>query len=38
MITMLCNNRVQDYHKWKQVFDSHVAGQQDAGLKLLFPV
>lgn len=35
MIQMLCRNRVSDYAKWKAVFDSHMAAQQDVGLELV---
>ncbi len=32
---MLCRNRVKDYARWRSVFDSHAAGQQDSGLRLV---
>lgn len=31
---MLCRNRVQDFEKWKSVFDSHTQSHIDAGLTL----
>jgi hypothetical protein len=34
MIAMLCRNRVEDFDRWKAVFDSHPAAQRDAGLRL----
>jgi hypothetical protein len=36
MLHMLCRNRVADFEKWKQVFDSHAEAQQAAGLNLLY--
>lgn len=35
MLIMLCRNRVQDFEKWKSVFDSHTQFHTDAGLTLL---
>lgn len=32
---MLCRNRVQDFDKWKAVFDSHPEAQKASGLRLL---
>jgi len=32
---MLCRNRVEDYAKWKAVFDSHPEAHQAAGLRLV---
>ncbi len=34
MIAMLCRNRVADFAKWKQVFDSHAQAQRDSGFHL----
>ena len=34
MIVMLCRNRVWDFSKWKDVFDSHAQAHRDAGLHL----
>lgn len=34
MILMLCRNRVNDFDRWKSVFDSHADLHQQAGLKL----
>jgi hypothetical protein len=33
MIVMLCRNRVEDFEKWKAVFDSHLEAQDEAGLR-----
>jgi len=35
MTYMLCRNRVEDFAKWKAVFDSHAAAHRDAGLRLV---
>ena len=35
MIVMLCRNRVRDFDEWKEVFDSHLEAQGDAGLRLI---
>jgi len=35
MLVMLCRNRVQNFEKWKSVFDSHTQSHIDAGLTLL---
>src|SRR5687768_10294461 len=35
MIHMLCRNKVEDFEKWKSIFDSHAKAHQEAGLKLL---
>ena len=35
MINLFCRNRVVDYKKWKQVFDSHGKARLAAGLHLL---
>ena len=35
MLVMLCRNRVEDYVKWRSVFDSHASEARDAGLILL---
>jgi hypothetical protein len=32
---MLCRTLVEDYDKWKAVFDSHAAAHREAGLVLL---
>ena len=34
MLTMLNRNRVEDYSKWKQVFDSQDSAAREAGLHL----
>jgi hypothetical protein len=34
MIYMLCRNKVTDFAKWKQVFDSHREAHLHAGLTL----
>jgi hypothetical protein len=34
MVVMLCRNRVEDFEKWKAVFDSHLSAQHDAGIRL----
>ncbi len=34
MYTMLCRNRVEDYEKWRRVFDSHTEAHREAGLHL----
>jgi hypothetical protein len=35
MTYMLCRNRVKDFAKWKEVFDSHVEAHQETGLRLV---
>lgn len=35
MVGLLCRNLVEDYPKWKSVFDSHAAAHREAGLMLL---
>ena len=35
MLVMLCRNRVEDYDKWKSIFDSHASAQRDAGIELI---
>ncbi len=35
MVVMLCRNRVDDFARWKTVFDSHAAAHRAAGLRLL---
>src|SRR5579864_7960401 len=35
MIYMLCRNRVQDFMRWKEIFSTHEAAHQKAGLRLL---
>ncbi|UCE58390.1 MAG: hypothetical protein JSU63_13220 [Phycisphaerales bacterium] len=32
---MLCKNKVADYAKWRQVFDSHAKAHRESGLHLL---
>ncbi len=32
---MLCKNRVEDFDRWRRVFDSHADAHRDAGLNLL---
>ncbi len=32
---LLCKHQVEDYAKWRGVFDSHAQGQQESGLQLL---
>ena len=34
MLTMLSRNRVEDYSKWKRVFDSQAQAGREAGLHL----
>lgn len=34
MDTLLCRNRVRNYAKWREVFDSHAAAHREAGLVL----
>lgn len=34
MMFLLCRNRVEDYEKWKHVFDSQSDTQKDNGLHL----
>jgi hypothetical protein len=31
MIHLLCRNKVADFAKWKQVFDSHARAHREAG-------
>ncbi len=35
MVVMLCRNRVDDFARWKKVFDSHAEAHRAAGLRLL---
>jgi hypothetical protein len=35
MNLMLCRNRVENYARWKLIFDSHAAAQREAGFRLL---
>lgn len=35
MTEFLCRNRVEDYTKWRTVFDSHAEAHREAGFKLL---
>jgi hypothetical protein len=35
MISMFCRNRVEDYARWRRVFDSHAAAHRAAGLHLV---
>jgi hypothetical protein len=32
---MLCRNRVADYQRWREVFDSHASAQREAGMRVL---
>jgi hypothetical protein len=34
MIRMICRNEVEDFAKWKSVFDSHSDAHREAGLSL----
>ena len=34
MVTLLVRHKVGDYHRWKDVFDSHLTAQQRAGLTI----
>src|SRR5262245_14409157 len=34
MIRMICRNKVEDFSKWKSVFDSHANAHRQAGLSL----
>lgn len=34
MTALLCRNRVEDFSKWKAVFDSHAPAHRAAGLGL----
>jgi hypothetical protein len=34
MTYMLCRNRVTDFTKWKDAFDSHAPAHREAGLRL----
>lgn len=34
MYELLCRNRVEDYERWKKVFDSHAAAHPEASLEL----
>lgn len=31
---LLCQNKVENYQRWRQIFDSEANAQRDAGLKL----
>ncbi|NIM49126.1 MAG: hypothetical protein GTO22_07675 [Gemmatimonadales bacterium] len=35
MLAMLCRNRVKDFQRWKDVFDSHEEAHRRAGLRLV---
>lgn len=35
MVVMLCRNRVEDFEKWKNVFDSNAQTCHDTGLRLM---
>ena len=35
MLVLLCRNRVEDYDRWKSIFDSHASDQVDSGLELI---
>jgi hypothetical protein len=35
MVFLLCRNRVEDFQKWKSVFDSHAQAHRDSGLHLV---
>ena len=35
MYDLLCRNRVEDYSRWRQVFDSHAEAHREAGLQLI---
>lgn len=35
MVVMLCRNRVANFEKWKNVFDSNAQAARDAGLRLM---
>jgi hypothetical protein len=34
MYQMLCRNRVENYTRWKAIFDSHASAHRAAGLEL----
>ena len=34
MIVMLCRNRVEDFQKWRRIFDSNTQAALQAGLRL----
>ena len=34
MTQMICRNRVEDYSRWRAVFDSHSAAHKESGLRL----
>ena len=34
MLYLLCRNRVTDYAKWREIFDSHAEAHRAAGLHL----
>lgn len=36
MHCMLCRNKVQDYARWRRVFESHADAHREAGLHLLY--
>ncbi len=33
---LFCRHQVADYAKWRQVFDSHLAAQNESGLHVLY--
>ena len=34
MTTLLCRNKVEDFGRWKKVFDSHLEAQRNSGLRI----
>jgi hypothetical protein len=34
MYELLCRNRVEDYPRWREVFESHATAHREAGLQL----
>lgn len=34
MTQMICHNRVEDYDRWRAVFDSHAEAHQETGIRL----
>jgi hypothetical protein len=35
MYELLCRNRVEDYTRWRKVFDTHAPAAREAGLQLI---
>ena len=35
MKQLLCRNRVEDFQRWREIFDSHDEGQRASGLQLV---